>query len=42
MGEEIFIKRAEQMKEGIILRDDEVVDEQCERLEGDPIGVSCW
>lgn len=38
MGEEIFIKRAEQMKEGIILRDDEAVDEQCERLEGDPIG----
>ena len=39
MGEEKFIKRSKQIKEGIISKeDDDEVDEQCERIEGSPMG----
>ena len=38
MEKETFIKRAKAMKEGIVLKNDDPMDEQCEKIEGDPIG----
>lgn len=38
MEKETFIKRAKAMKEGVVLKNDVPMDEQCEKIEGDPIG----